>query len=261
MFFAYAHPRNCMTSLLSVALTCGLTTAGLGCGTLTGEVRIVEVTERLELKLEDGRLLRLAGLDAPAPDLALDKLAADWTDRPLRLALLAPNPDRWGRWLADLAKPDGASLTDDLIRAGALRVKPEMETRNCEEPRLVAEQDARRLKAGLWAEPHAILAADDTLRLAEADSRMAIIEGEVRRVGERRSRVYLDFGGRDGFTVVVARKSEAAFRRRGMALPSLARQFVRVRGYLDNRFGLRIELADPLMIERIEGVGGSGPGG
>ena len=261
MFFPCAHPRNCFAPLLGAALASGLASGALGCGAMTGEARIVEVTERLELKLEDGRLLRLAGLDAPAPEWALDGLAADWADRPLKLALLAPRPDRWGRWLADLSAPDGASLTDALIRAGALRVKPEFETRNCEGPRLSIEQDARRQKRGLWREPNAILAAGDASGLADSDSRLTIVEGEVRRVGEGRSRVYLDFGGRDGFTVVAPRKAEAAFQRRGLNLSSLAGHFVRVRGYLDNRFGPRIELADPLMIERTEGVGGSGPGG
>jgi endonuclease YncB( thermonuclease family) len=261
MFFTRAHPRKCLAFLLYAVSTLAVAFPALACGTMTGEARIAEATERLELKLEDGRLLRLAGLDAPQPELALDRLAANWTDRPLQVALLAPRPDRWGRWLADLAAPEGASLTDDLIRAGALRVKPEVETRNCEEPRLAAEQEARRLKLGLWREPHAIIAASDARRLAEADPGMVIVEGEVRRVGEGHSRVYLDFGGRDGFTVIVPRKAEVAYQRRGMSLPSLAGHYVHVRGYLENRFGLRIELADPLMIERTEGVGGSGPGG
>jgi len=261
MFFAGAHPRNRLARCAGVLFAFASAPGAFACGSMTGAARIVEATERVELKLEDGRLLRLAGLDAPAPDLALDRLAEAWSDRPLKLALLAPRPDRWGRWLADLAAPDGASLSDDLLRAGALRVKPEFETRDCEAGRLAVEREARERKLGLWSEPNAILAAGDAPKLAQADSRLAIVEGAVRGVGERRSRVYLDFGGRDGFTVVVPRKAEAAFLRRGLDLSSLAGHVVRLRGYLDDRFGPRIELADPWMIERTEGVGESGSGG
>ena len=261
MFFSGAHLRNRHARLAVVLFAFASTPGASACGAMTGTARILEATERVELKLDDGRLLRLAGLDAPAPDLALDRLAELWADRPLKLALLAPRPDRWGRWLADLSAPDGASLGDDLLRAGALRVKPDFETRDCEAGRLEVEREARERKLGLWSEPNAILAAGDAPKLAEGDSRLTIVEGEVRRVGEGRSRVYLDFGGRDGFTVVAPRKAEAAFQRRGLNLSSLAGHFVRVRGYLDNRFGPRIELADPWMIERIEGVGGSGSGG
>jgi endonuclease YncB( thermonuclease family) len=258
MIFALAHPWN---RILPVLGALGLAQGAAACGTMTGEGRIAEVTDRIELKLEDGRMLRLAGLDAPAPDLALDRLAETWTDKPLKIALLAPRPDRWGRWLADLETTDGASLSDDLILAGVLRVAPEYETRNCEVSRLAAEREARRRKLGVWRDPNAVLAANDTESLNGAEARLAIVEGEVRRVGVGRSRVYLDFGGRDGFTVVVPRKYEAAFQRRGMDLPSLARHSIRVRGYLDTRFGPRIDLADPLMIERAEGIGGSGLGG
>jgi len=261
MFFSSAHLRNCFAIVAGAVLALSFTPDALACGAMTGEGRIAEVTERLELRLADGRLLKLEGLDAPEPELALDRLADAWTDRPLKIALLAPRPDRWGRWLADLDAPDGASLTLDLIRAGALRVKTEFETRNCEDQRLSAEQEARVRKRGLWGKPNAVLAASDTIGLIESEARLTIVEGEVRRVGGGRSRVYLDFGGRDGFTVIVPRKVEAAFQRRGMNLPSLAGRIVRVRGYLDNRFGPRIELADPLMIERTEGVGGFGSGG
>ena len=96
---------------------------------------------------------------------------------------------------------------------------------------------------------------------ATADGRFVVIEGKVRRVGIARSRVYLDFGRRDGFTVVVTRKAEPAFERRGIVLSALGGQTIRVRGVLDARFGPRIELADPLMIERVEGAAQTKPGG
>ena len=96
------------------------------------------------------------------------------------------------------------------------------------------------------------------------DGRFVLIEGLVRRVGVGRSRVYLDLGRRGGFSVVVARNGEPAFQRRGILLNALAGHAIRVRGVLEDRFGLRIELADPLMIERLgraEGEKEAKPGG
>ena len=254
------HPRIWgLAAAAAVAL--GFVAPALGCGAMTGQGRIVEATERGELRLEDGRALRLAGLDAPAPDAWLDRIAERWAARDVRIALLAPAPDRWGRWLADVQGGDGESLADDLLAAGLVRVKPEFETRACEAARLALERPARERRLGLWAAPGAVLSAADGAALAAADGRFVVVEGRVRRIGQGRSRVYLDFGGRGGFTVIALRKAEAAFQRRGLAFSSFAGQSVRVRGVLDGRFGPRIELADPLMIERTEGVGGSGSGG
>jgi endonuclease YncB( thermonuclease family) len=266
MFLASMHPkrmiRRASAAILAFGLAAGLPAAAASaCGVMTGEGRIVEGTERAELKLEDGRTLRLAGLDAPRPELALDRIAEAWVGKTLRIALLAPAADRWGRWLADLQGLDGSSLSDDFLRAGVARVKPEFETRNCESARLEAERVARAARIGLWGEAGAVLSADDADALAAAEGRFVVVEGRITRVGVGRSRFYLDFGGRGGFTVVVLRKAEAAFQRRGLALAALSGQSLRARGVLDHRFGPRIELADPLMIERTEGTGGSGPGG
>jgi endonuclease YncB( thermonuclease family) len=240
-----------------------------GCGVAGGATTAVAVTERLEVRLTDGRLVRLAGLDVPAParggfDAATParaKLAERWVGTQVSLALLAPKPDRWGRWLADLSAPDGASAAMELINAGLARVRPEFETRGCESERLAAEADARAAGLGLWNDPDSILDASDLAGLRANDGRFVVIEGAVRRVGMSRTRVYLDFGRRDGFTVVVARKAEPAFVRRGVALGDLGGQTIRMRGALDDRFGPRIELADPLMIERVGGAAQTKSGG
>jgi endonuclease YncB( thermonuclease family) len=239
------------------------------CGVAGGVSKVVEVTERLEFRLEDGRLVRLAGLDVPtlprggfdAAAPARARLAGRWAAKEVAVAPLAPKPDRWGRWLADLSLPDGASAATDLLNAGFARVTPEYETRGCESERLSAESAAQAAGLGLWSDPDSILDASDLEGLRANDGRFVVIEGAVRRVGMGRSRIYLDFGRRDGFTVVVARKAEPAFERRGVALGPLRGQTIRVRGVLDGRFGLRIELADPLMIERVGGPAQTKSGG
>jgi endonuclease YncB( thermonuclease family) len=279
MFSTLAHLRilrqlDAWSATRSLALA-GLFTAlaGLGpafcCGFAAGATKVVEVTERLEIRLEDGRLVRFAGLDVPtsahggfdAATPARARLAERWEGTQVAVALLAPKPDRWGRWLADLSSPDGASASMELLNAGLARVRPEFETRGCEGERLAAESGARAAGLGLWNDPDSILDASDLESLHANDGRFVVIEGAVRRVGMSRSRVYLDFGRRDGFTVVVARKAEPAFERRGVALGGLGGQAVRMRGMLDDRFGPRMELADPLMIERVGGPARTKSGG
>jgi endonuclease YncB( thermonuclease family) len=240
------------------------------CGVASGSAKVEAVTERAEIRLDDGRLVRLAGLDISmrggfdAAAAARARLTDGWTGRTVAVALLAARPDRWGRWLADLALPDGSDASTELLNAGLARVRPEFETRGCEAERLAAEATARAAGSGVWNDPDSILDAADLDVLRADDGRFVLIEGVVRRVGVGRSRVYLDLGRRGGFSVVVARKGEPGFERRGIVLNTLAGQEIRVRGVLEDRFGLRIELVDPLMIERLErtvGAKEAKPGG
>ena len=270
MVSALAHLRisrrpACGTATRALGLACvvaaltGLRPA-FCCGVVSGEAKVATVTEHLEIRLEDGRVLRLAGLDIPtsardgfnAATPARARLAEGWAVKSVVVASVAAKPDRWGRWPADLVSPEGVSVSMELVGAGLARVRPEFETRGCEIERLTAEAAARAAGLGLWNDPDTVLDASDLDALRANDGRFVVIEGRVRRVGMGRSRVYVDFGRRDGFTVVVARKAAPAFERRGVVLSALGGQTIRVRGVLDDRFGPRIELADPLMIEPVE---------
>ncbi len=248
------------------------------CGVAAGTAKVDEVTERLEIRLDDGRLARLAGLDVPDaargdPETAANArafLEGRLAGREVALTAFAAKPDRWGRVLADLSvaeTPGGAASAVSLLMlsAGFARVRPEFETRGCVAERLAAEAKAREAGLGVWNDPdYSILDAADSQALAERDGRFVLVEGFVRRVGVGRSRLYLDFGGRNGFTVLVARKSQRAFENAGVPLSALAGERVRVRGVLDDRFGPRLEVAEPVMIERqgrAEAKQGTRPGG
>jgi endonuclease YncB( thermonuclease family) len=251
--------------------------AAAACGAAAGKARVAEVAERLEIRLDDGRRLRLAGLDLPDPArgdpataaAARAFLAGRLNGREVDLLLFAANPDRWGRLIADVEVADEAGAPQSAalltLAAGFARVRPEFETKGCVAARLAAEEQARKAGLGVWDDPeYSVLDAGDAEELAERDGRFVLVEGVVRRVGVGRARFYLDFGGRGGFTVVAPRKSEAAFASAGAPLRALAGEKVRVRGVLDDRFGPRVEIAEPLMIERLgrgEAERGAKPGG
>lgn len=248
MFSSRAHPwKSLLAGWIALAGS-----PAWGCGVAAEEATVARVDERGDIHFQDGRPARLAGIDATGAR-ARDIFARGWEGKSVRIALLAPRPDRWGRWLVDIFDQAGGSAAIDLLSAGAALVRPEFETKGCETERLEAESAARAAHEGLWSERGAVLDPTDLETLALHDGRFALIEGTVRRVGVGRSRVYLDFGRRGGFTAVVARKLDSAFSRRGVSLATLAGSRIRVRGVLENRFGPRIEIVDPLMIERAEG--------
>jgi endonuclease YncB( thermonuclease family) len=228
--------------------------------------RVAGVTDRLELELADGRTVRLAGLDAPDPGRGDPQTASNarafllqWlVGRETGLKLLAPRPDRWNRTLADLfvaqSGPDAQqSMALALLAGGFARVRPEAETRDCLAQRLAAETAARAQGLGLWTDPYyAVVSAGDGDDLRARDGLFAIVEGKVQRVGVGRSRYYIDFGRRGAFTATIPRRQEKQFARAGLDISALTGARLRLRGALDNRFGLRMEIADPQQIERVE---------
>jgi endonuclease YncB( thermonuclease family) len=234
--------------------------ARAACGTPSGTARVVGVDERLTIALEDGRLVRLAGLDAPDParggrtaEAARQFLVSQLVGRDVELRLLATGTDRWGRVLADLSTAQGGcggSVAAALLSAGYARVRPEFETRGCAAARLAIEDGTRGAGLGLWGEPDtAVIQATDAVSLRSRDGQFVVVEGRVRRVGFGRSRLYLDLVPRDGPTIVIPRKLQSALAEAGRPVEGLAGVTIRARGTLDDRVGPRIEVSEAAMIE------------
>jgi micrococcal nuclease len=235
--------------------------------------RVVSITDRLEIALGDGRQARLAGLDLPDPGRGDPASAAaarlfltKWLDdREVGLHTLSAKPDRWNRMLVELyaptpygGSPAGAaagetSVSMVLISAGLARFWPEPEALACASSRLAAEAEARNKRLGLWLDPYyAVVEASDLDKLHERDGQFTLVEGTPSRVGEGRSRYFIDFGPHRGFTVVIPKRRAKAFERAGMTISALAGARIRVRGALDDRFGPRMTISEPEDIERLE---------
>jgi micrococcal nuclease len=233
------------------------------CGRPAGRVEAVSVDERLDIELSDGRIVRLGGLDAPndergAPEIAnaaREFLSERVLGRDADLVQLAGGTDRWGRTVADLVLADprdgsAGSTAAALLTAGYARVRPEFETRGCAADRLAIEAEARQAGLGIWRDPQfAVIQSSNAAELRRWARRFVVVEGMVRRVGFARSRIYVELVPRDGPTIVVARKLETALAREGCPVTGMVGQTIRARGALDDRFGPRIEVADPIMIE------------
>jgi len=251
---------------LGTALILAAGTAWADCDGAREEVALAGVTDAFEFKLEDGRLVRLAGIEAPsarrATDATLAKAREEWGglagEGAAYFAPLAAKPDRWGRLLGNLYFIDDPqkSFALALLAEGGARVRTEFETRGCALERLAAEQGALSKGLGLWADPdYGVRDGHDPAALGGQDGRFIVAEGVLRRVGAGRSRIYLDFGSRRDLSAVASFKQETAFLRAGVKLRDLKGARVRVRGVLDLRFAPRIELTDVSALQVIETAG------
>ena len=239
-------------------------------------VRVANINARQEIILDDGGLMRLTGLDLPDPDRGEPETSKNanaflvhaLVGRNVSAKILAPRRDRWNRMSVDLFvsgetadKPD--SVARLMLAAGFARIRPEVETRDCQASRLSAERAARAQGLGLWTDPYySVVQAGDTQDLRGRDGLFAIVEGTVFKVGVGRSRYYVDFGRRGAFTATVPKRLEKNFAQVGIEVTALAQARVRMRGALDNRLGPRMEIVDPRQIELIdanEGKSGAVP--
>ena len=236
---------------------------------------VAEVTDQLELRLEDERHIRIAGLEQLtrlSPDgtlAARAELTALLKGRTIALRPLAPKSDRWGRSPAQVFGPvvppvaDGLPpvplpyLNEALVAAGLFRVQPLSEANDCLAILLRAEGEAREAGFGLWADPaNAPIDATDTDALAARNGQFTLVQGRVRRVGQGRALAYVDFGERrSDFSIVVAKRNMKRFVQAGKPLEGLTGQVLRVRGVIETRFGAQIEISGPEEMEIISGSG------
>lgn len=237
----------------------------------TGGGRVSLIIDPQTLQLQDGRIIRLAGLDFPdySPQslgqegggeyavLAMDILKDMLTGKEVDL-YQTPKEDwgrvnRMGHHIAHLERQEGKLwVQGTLLSLGLARVRTSQ--RN---PEMAAQMAAREAQAradglGLWAEDtYRILAPDEA---AGAAGRFALVEGRVESAAIKKNRVYLNFGQnwRDDFTVSIPPGSKRLFSKQGIDPLSFNGKTVRVRGWVEMYNGPYIEIDHPEAIEVIE---------
>ncbi len=240
------------------------------CVTPAEIVRVAAVVDDGDVALEDGRTLRLAGLDLARAtptnpglgETARAALADRLVGREAAVAILSPAPDRWERLSALVAAPDqrrsaegmpegeATSMNERLIEEGWARTRPEVAIRSCATRYLALEIKARAAGLGLWSDPYyAVVRGDDRRGLAERTGAMALVEGTA-RVRRRRERLYLQLGeDGHGFAATLAPRQVQTFARAGIRLENLVGSRLRIRGFLDDRFGPRIDVTEAGQVE------------
>jgi endonuclease YncB( thermonuclease family) len=239
-----------------------------------GAGRVVGVPDGRSLALDDGREVRLAGIEAPpmpapgeidaraaaaaAAKAALESLALGQT---VELRQRQQESDRYGRILAfvSLASPPETaepSIAHVLIGRGFARVAASLDDPACTAELLSRERVARTQRLGLWAEPdYAIISAENGAGLLGQQGHFAVVEGKVTSVRESGGVIYMNFGRRwsQALTVTILKRHERSFAAAGLQPDRLANLRLRVRGYIEERSGPRIEATRPEQIEIAEG--------
>jgi len=200
------------------------------------------------LALEDGRTVRLAGIEPGAmPELAGGSA--------ITLKRLGAGTDRYGRLHAHVFIDDkGAErwLQADLVARGLARVSSRVGDPACAKALLTHENSARAARLGLWAEPvYVIGKAEDPEEVLRGRGRFSLVEGKVVSVRESGGTIYVNFGRRwsEDFTVTIAKRNERAFVAAGLVPKSLSGRHVRIRGWIEERGGPWVEAARPEQIE------------
>jgi len=224
-----------------------------------GEGRVAAVIDARTFRLDDGREVRLAGIEPAVPDKtkAAAALTAIVTGREVTLHGEDDAPDRYGRqpafvFLAGSETP----VQSELLRRGEALASMEVTNKDCAAALAAAEAEARQAKKGTWAEPAAIKNAESPGDILTGIGRFTVIEGKVLSVRQAGATTYLNFGRnwtRD-FAVTISRRMMASFEAAGLLPKSLENRRIRVRGYVEARGGPRIEV---LRVGQIEILGGN----
>lgn len=235
----------------------------------TAEAIAAEVLDARSLRLEDGRVVRLAGIEPfglllPEPgdaDAKLQRRLADLVSgATIRILLVSAEADRYGRLPAMIAV--GGLLVQEKIAHDGLAIAfASGEPLPCFDRILAAEAAARRAHRGFWMGQR--LPAAFPRALAARIGRFAIFEGRVVSVGNRRARSYLNFGTWWSEDVTAEITAEDRERFGGeAALGALAGHRVRMRGFLEEKSGPMMVVRSPMQLELLDrpvGADGSAP--
>jgi endonuclease YncB( thermonuclease family) len=219
-----------------------------------GTANAAAVRDGRTLLLEDGRELRLAGIEAG--DDSRETLQALVTGQTLRLERLGANLDRYGRLVAFAYAGDAQqSLQQALLEQGRARVSARIGAKACADTLLAAEREVRAGRRGLWADPNfAPLPVENPDRLTAERGHFALVEGKVLSVRESGATIYVNFGRRwtRDFTVTILKRQQRTFAAAGVEPKQLEGRYIRVRGWIEQRGGPVIAAEAPEQIEFVD---------
>jgi endonuclease YncB( thermonuclease family) len=224
-----------------------------------GEGRVAAVIDTRTLRLEDGREVRLSGIEPVVTDAAnrTAALAAIVTGRDVTLRGEDDTPDRYGRQPAFVFLEGSQDpVQAQLLAQGEALLSGTVTDKDCASILNAAEAAARQARRGTWADPAAIKNAESSGDILAGIGRFTVVEGKVLSVRQAGATTYLNFGRNwtRGFAVTISRRMIAAFEAAGIVLKSLEGRRIRVRGWVEARQGPRIEL---LRVGQIEVLGGN----
>ena len=219
-----------------------------------GEARVSAVLDARTFRLEDGREIRLAGIEIPEDVIERGKtaLARRIEGRIVTLRGHDDTPDRYGRQPAFITlEGSDKPLQFDLLAQGEAFASPAVRDQPCSRALLAAEATARAARRGIWAGSAALKNAKSADDILARQGRFTVIEGTVSSARLAGATFYVNFGRRwtRDFAVTISRRMMASIEAAGIDLKSLKDKRVLVRGWIETRSGPRIEVTHAGQIE------------
>ncbi len=225
-------------------------------GELQGRGQVLDIIDARTLRLSDGREIRLIGIISPSGVAkAKEALIALVANRDIELRGDNDTPDRYGRQHAFVSVAGTETPVQiGLLRVGAAQMAGTGVDAKCGSELSAAETLARQIGQGIWADPQTIKNAEKPADVLAMLGRFAVIEGKVRSARQSGATFYLNFGrhwSRD-FAVIIPRPMIGLLTRDGIDIKALAGRRVRIRGWVEQRGGPRVQLRGTRQIEVLD---------
>jgi micrococcal nuclease len=228
---------------------------------------VTTVTDGDTVILDSGLVIRLIGTQAPKLPLgregfdtwpmaeeAKQALEALVLNKEVTLRYGGERIDRNGRALGHLFVdgPTPLWVQEKMVADGLARVYSFPDNRKCLAELMAAENRARTMRLGIWTDPfYTVRRADRPEALAARSGQYELVEGRVLLADEVGGRVFLNFGRhwKEDFTAVIDASALRLFADLGLDPLRFEDALVRVRGWVDEHDGPRIEVTHPEQIE------------
>ena len=228
--------------------------------------KVEQVIDPLTVKLRDGRIIHLTGLDYPDYDpykpgpfsvTALNVLRDFLKNQIVKVSRTKGSKTgritRMGHEIAHVTRAgDDIWVQGMMIGLGLARVRTEKDNPEMSAEMYRLEQAARSEKVGIW-ELSAYAISSPEGAAARVGS-FQIVEGRVKSVGMRNNTTYLNFGNnwKKDFTVVLSAQSRRDFLKLGINPMDWNGQAMRVRGWVGFFNGPVIDIDHPEAIELLD---------
>jgi endonuclease YncB( thermonuclease family) len=220
-----------------------------------GEGRVAAVIDARSFRLDDGREIRLAGIEPANTDKAKGTaaLAAVIGGHEVTLHGDDDTPDRYGRQTAFVFLAETV-VQSELLRRGEALFAADVADKDCAGTLAAAEAEAIKAKIGIWSAVAAIKNTESPGDILAGIGRFMVVEGKVLSVRQAGAVTYLNFGRNwtQDFAATISRRMIPAFEAAGLSPKSLENRWIRVRGFVSSRGGPRIEV---LRVGQIEVLG------
>jgi endonuclease YncB( thermonuclease family) len=223
-----------------------------------GEGHVAEIVDSSSFRLDDGREIKLAGVETAVSDSsqsARAALAALIEHRDVTLHGQDDAPDRYGRQRAFVTLTGSDTLVQrELLAQGEALAAADVTDSECARLLTAAETEARVAHRGIWGSS-VIKSAESPDDILSGIGRFTVVEGKVLSVREAGATTYLNFAHNwtRGFAVTISRRILPVLDAAGLAVKSLENRRIRVRGWVEAQRGTNSgPRIDVLQVAQIE---------